>query len=245
MRRFLVFLFTLLLATGVAAQQRCNFCGSQASVKMVKVGTETMPLCQECRTKPEFCSFCQKESATELLRDGRWVGRNCKSSRVFTQAQLDKAYADAMKFLKADATGIWVANAPPAQIADKDEIQTKFTESGLSISVSGFYQPYNPEAIYILSGQTPDKCAATIVHEYTHSWQSRNCPSQDRALKEGFASWMEYRYLMARGRTSQANALTRKSNPDYGASLQQLLKMEKKVGVEGILKFVQTERELP
>ena len=130
-------------------------------------------------------------------------------------------------------------------LADKDEIQTKFTSSGRSMEVAGFYQPYNPERILVLSGMSPERCAATIVHEYTHAWQSRNCPSQDRALTEGFASWIEYRYLMAQGRRHEALQLTRRRDSDYGESLVKLLKLEKELGVAGVVAFAKKETKLP
>lgn len=189
--------------------------------------------------------MCRRGTNTEFMRDGRRICSTCKSTRILTQPQLESLYDGVQAFLKADPTGVMVNYHLPVQIADKDEIQTKMIEGGRAVSVEGFYSPYNPEKIYILSGQTKDSAGSTLVHEYTHAWQSRNCPSQDRALKEGFASYIAYRYLMHVGQPGMARQLTRHSDPDYGASLVKLLEMEKQKGVKGVMEFVKTARQLP
>ena len=242
MKRLL--LLILLMSIPATAQQYCYFCNSQDGVRQVKFGRESRYLCHTCRNKPKVCDLCQaKSESPEILSDGRMICARCKSTAVLEQAQLEQLYDRVKGFLRTEK--LLVADPPPVKLADKDEIQTKFTRSGRAMEVAGFYSPYNPEEIYILSGQSREKCSATMVHEYIHAWQSRNCPSQDRAVKEGFASWVEYHYLVSVGRRHDAQALTRKSDPDYGASLKVLLEMESKVGKEGVIKFAQTATKLP
>ncbi len=242
MKRLLLLL--LMLSLPSLAQQACYFCNSQSGVRQVKFGRESYPLCNDCRNKPQVCDLCHRQaSSPELLQDGRMVCARCKATAVLSQEQLERLYERVKGFLRTEK--LLVPNPPPVKLADKDEIQTKFTRSGRAMDVAGFYSPYNPEEIFILSGQTEETCAATMVHEYTHAWQSRNCPSQDRAVTEGFASWVEYHYLMSVGRSYEAQSLTRKSDPDYGASLQTLLEMEKKVGKAGVIEFAKTATKLP
>lgn len=242
----LIFVLTCLFLSSIAvAQNQCYLCSSQSNLRSVKVGKESRYLCHDCRSKAQVCDLCRRQGDHELMQDGRRVCAGCKSTKILTQAQLEDVYKKVKVFLKSDPAGLMVSDPPPVKLADKDEIQTKFTRSGRAMDVAGFYSPYNPEEIFILSGQSPDSCGATIVHEYAHAWQSRNCPSQDRAVTEGFASWVEYRYLMSLGQTQTAQQLTRKSDPDYGASLIKLLEMEKQVGVDGVVKFAKTATALP
>ena len=239
-----VLLLLLALTVQAVAQQSCYFCNSQNSVRQVKFGKESHYVCYECRNKPKNCDLCyRKVQQPELLQDGRMVCSRCKATAILSQDQLEGIYDRVKGFLRTE--GLLVPKPPPVKLADKDEIQTKFTASGRSMDVAGFYSPYNPEEIFILSGQSPEECASTMAHEYTHAWQSRNCPSQDRAVKEGFASWVEYHYLISAGRQGEAQSLTRKSDPDYGASLVVLLEMEKKVGKKGVIEFAKTATALP
>lgn len=208
-------------------------------------GKESKPVCSTCQSKPQQCDLCYRKCKPSLMRDGRRICPSCSKTRILTQEQAEEVYDKVKRYLKAHPAKLLVKDPPPVQIADKDEIQTKFVESGRAMNVAGSYQPYNPEQILILSGLTPSDCAATQIHEYTHAWQSRNCPSQDRALTEGFASWVEYHYLVSIGRQREATNLTRKSDPDYGASLIKLLEMEQKMGPTGIVKFAKTATALP
>ena len=242
---FLITTILLALTLPAPAQSGCFICGSQKSLRRIQVDKQDKQICHDCRTKEQRCDLCRRACTPEYLRDGRRICPTCKATRILTQEQLEGLYDNVKSFLSRDPAGVVVNFTLPVQLADKDEIQTKMIERGRAMAVLGFYSPYNPEKIYILSGQTDIDSGATLVHEYTHAWQSRNCPSQDRALKEGFASYMEYRYLVSRGQKNKAMNLTRKNDPDYGESLAKLLEMEKKVGVAGVVKYATTEKALP
>jgi hypothetical protein len=245
-RNRLSLLFCILFICGpVLAQSRCFICNSQKGIRQIKIGKESREICQECRASKEKCDACHRPSPTTIQTDGRNICASCQRNRIFTQEELDSLYDGVKRFLANDESGVMVDFNLPVKLADKDEIQTKLNESGRAVLALGFYSAYNPEQIYILSGEEKTDSAATLVHEYTHAWQSRNCPSQDRALKEGFACWIEYRYLVSIGKRSMAQNLTRHQDPDYGASLVKLLELEKKLGVKGLVNYVKTERDLP
>jgi len=227
------------------AQSRCFICSSQKAVRQIRVGTQSRDICQECRLKKERCDVCGRSNPGGILADGRNICDSCRRTRIFTQAELESLYDGVKQFLKTDEAQVMVNFELPVKLADKDEFDTKHNEGGRAISAVGFYSPYNPEQIYILSGRERTECAATLVHEYTHAWQSRNCPSQDRALSEGFACWIQYRYLQSIGQKALAHNITLISDPDYGASLKQLLEMEKTLGVKGIVEFAKTNQKLP
>ena len=217
-------------------------------LRRVKTDTGYRNVCHECRTKSDICSFCKKagNGDVELLRDGRRVCDPCKGERIFRQDQLDRVYAKVKDFLRDHPAGLLLSDPPPLYLADKDEILTKQNEHGRVVAdLSGFYSPAMPEEIYILSGALPWRCASTVVHEYTHAWQSRNCPPQDRALKEGFASWVQYHFLISINLPREPERLTRRSNPDYGESLKKLLEMEDELGPEGVIQYAKTAQALP
>lgn len=135
-------------------------------------------------------------------------------------------------------------NLPPIQLVDLDEMQTKFNESGRALAVVAFYRPYNPEMVYLLSGESELQSCSHLVHELTHAWQSRACPQQDRALTEGFACWVQYQYLMSRGEAAEARRITQHSDPDYGASLRALLPRSQALGQQRFLQAVRKARNV-
>lgn len=228
-----------------SAQNRCFICNSQKNLRSVKVDRQTRYLCQDCREEKGACEICRRQGAGELQADGRRICTSCSRNLILTQSQLDQLYSGVKAFLKKDQTGVVVDFDLPVKLADPDEFNTKANEGGRAVQAVGFYSPYNPEQIYMLSGRDRVETASTLAHEYTHAWQSRNCPSQDRALKEGFACYVEYRYLMSIGERARAQNITRISDPDYGAALTRLLEYEKKVGVDGVVSWAKTERNLP
>ncbi|MBI3928717.1 MAG: hypothetical protein HY319_24470 [Armatimonadetes bacterium] len=240
--RLVLALTVLLLGPGVLAQEACVFCKGVDGVRSIDYCDGAHPVCSRCARKLPRCQLCRNPTDAAVHRDGRLICQFCRKTGVFDQKQLDRIYTEVQQFVKVALKGIQIQPPPPVQLVDKDELQTKFTEGGRSMDVGGFYRPYNPEMIYVLTGYQPLECAATMVHEYTHAWQSRNCTSQDRAVTEGFASWVEYKYLMSRGERSEAEQLKRKSNPDYGEALLKFLELEKKLGTPGVIKFA---RESP
>ncbi len=239
-----IFLLIALLGAPVWAVEPCVFCKSTTKTQRLDYVDGRHPVCYLCRQRLQKCTLCSQPAQSKVGRDGRLACRFCREFSVFEQAALESLYGEVKGFLARELGGLTIAPAPPVQLADKDELQTKFTRSGRSLDVGGFYQPYNPEMIYILSGLTPIETAATLVHEYTHAWQSRNCPLQDRALTEGFATWVQYHYLMSVGESPKAYRLTRHHDPDYGASLRALLAKEKKLGKAGVIKFARTSDKL-
>jgi hypothetical protein len=135
-------------------------------------------------------------------------------------------------------------NLPPIQLVDLDEMQTKFNEGGRAMDVVAFYRPYNPEMVYLLSGESVLESGSHLAHELTHAWESRACPQQDRALTEGFACWVQYQYLLSKGATAEAERLTRHQDPDYGASLVKLLKRSQSLGRDKFLAAMKKARKL-
>lgn len=241
----LIVTLLVLLAAPSLAQNRCFICSSQKGVRQIKIGSSTEKICQTCRAQKETCEVCRRPGQGILRSDGRSICKRCAQNVIMTQQELESLYDGVKRFLARDQTGVLVDFELPVKLADKDEFDTKLNEGGRAVSAVGFYHPYNPEQIYMLSGRDKVETAGTLVHEYTHAWQSRNCPSQDRAMKEGFACYIQYRYLVSIGQRYKAQALTRHQDPDYGASLRALLELEKKVGVQGVVKHARNERDLP
>lgn len=130
------------------------------------------------------------------------------------------------------------------KVRPRDEVQVQYISGGgLSINVGGYYQAYNPETIWIVSGQSPNMTMASMAHELTHAWQSTEAPLQDRTVSEGFARWVEYKLLVAVGEQRRADALAASADPDYGEGLRLFLEVERRGGVEAVMKAARTAKK--
>lgn len=244
MKRLWLLVLLLFLSTLVLADEPCVFCRGNTEVRQLKYRDGSHPVCALCVKRLSTCILCGLPARGPAGQDGRMICEFCRKVGVFTQSELDGLFTKVRKYVDKELGGTAVSPSLYVQIADKDELQTKLNEGGRAVDANGFYQPYNPEKIYILTGLTRGECAGVAAHEYTHAWQSRNCPSQDRALTEGFACWVQYHYLVSAGFPEDARQLLRRSDADYGQSLHKLLEMEKKIGVKKVIEYARTARDL-
>jgi hypothetical protein len=210
------------------------------TVTYTEAGSVRHPVCETCLKGKPRCDVCRGATSAPKEVDGRHICPECKKVAVDTPAEIDALYKEVQRYLEG-MTGLKVDTLPPVMLVQGDEMDTRFAEgSGRSFRAHAFYQPYNPEIIYVLSGHSAYDLGPTLAHEFTHAWQSRHCPQQDRMLKEGFASWVGYKYAQSKGYTGQMSAMLGARDPDYGEGLRKCLEIEKKSGVKGLLQFVRT-----
>jgi hypothetical protein len=196
------------------------------------------PVCETCMKGKSKCDVCGGPTNAKQEVDGRFICPECKKVAIDSKPEMDAIYLEVQRFVEG-LTGLKVDRLPPVMLVMSDEMDTRFAEgSGRSFRAHAFYQPYNPELIYVLSGHSAYDLGPTLAHEFTHAWQSRHCPQQDRMLKEGFASWVAYKYAEARGYREQMNQMKRARDPDYGEGLRRCLEIEKKSGIRGVVEFV-------
>ena len=243
MIRPLLFLLLFLGAPLALAQAACEFCHSTVGVTSLNYRDGPHPVCQKCRTSLHRCSLCDNPCPGKPYRDGRYICPACHKTGMFDKGRVAVLATQVVNYLKQQL-GPEAKNLPPIQLVDLDELQTRFNESGRNISVVAFYRPYNPEMVYLLSGETEVESCSHLAHELTHAWESRACPQQDRALVEGFACWVQYQYLMSRGAAAEAERITHHQDPDYGASLVYLLKRSQALGKARFLEAVKKARKL-
>jgi len=75
------------------------------------------------------------------------------------------------------------------------------------------------------------------IHEWAHAWQGENCPLlQDPLVREGFAEWAAYKTLQEMGAIKKMTLMAQQ-NGLYGEGLRQMLKLEQRDGVPGVLAF--------
>jgi hypothetical protein len=161
-----------------------------------------------------------------------------------TDKQGEECFREARNFLRG--LGMTIPRDILLKFRPEEEIQVQYISGGgRSISVGGYYQSHSPETIWIVNGQTRTRTIADMVHELTHAWQSDNCPLQDRMITEGLAVWCQYKALLSMGDSSYAKSMEKWDDPDYGGGLRLFLAIEKKDGIQGVIKFAKKETKPP
>lgn len=228
---------TLLLCCITMAQEACRYCKSDKLLHSYTYCDGRKSVCELCAKKLPNCSQCRLTGQNPPHRDGRIFCPSCKSAGVWTETQARQLQSEVVKFIQSLLGPTALNPCPPVQVVDRDELQTRFTAGGRALQVSGFYQANNPEMVYLESGTAPIELLSVMAHEYTHAWQSRNCTTQDRAVSEGFACWVQYKYLLQKGENARAMGLTQHQDPDYGASLVKILEKERQLGAKGVVEW--------
>lgn len=239
MNRSLFFLLVLFLGGLGLAQEVCRYCKGNLDLQPFTYRDGRYSVCSKCRASLPKCDLCDNPSPQAAYRDGRHICPSCLKTGMFDKARVAKLSSQVQSYM-VTLLGAEAKTLPPIQLVDYDEMRTKFNESGRNADVLAFYQPYNPELVYLLTGETEVESGSHLAHELTHAWESRACIQQDRALSEGMACWVQYQYLMSGGHRGEADKVTRHSDPDYGASLVYLLKRSQALGNA---KFIQTVRK--
>lgn len=167
-----------------------------------------------------------------------------QTDSITTQEQGDECFAEARKLLTS--LGITIPRQILLKVRPQDEVQTHLANAGgRTVKVGGYYQPYGPEQIWIVAGQTRNQTISDMTHELAHAWQSTECPLQDRTIKEGFAVWCEYKILIMLGEKVLAKQLTLREDPDYGGGLRLFLKVEKEGGIPAVLEYAKKTKQPP
>jgi hypothetical protein len=166
------------------------------------------------------------------------------ANNVTDDKQADELFKKARQVL--GSLGLTVPREILLKLRTRDELMVENnSHGGRTLELNGFYQPYNPETIWVVSGLSEEETIAVMAHELTHAWQSTNAPQQDRKLSEGFARWSEYHVLLAQGHPDLAERLTRDSDPDYGGGLRFLLDLEKRQGTPAVMEYAKTQTKIP
>ena len=166
------------------------------------------------------------------------------SDIIEDDAQGAAAFAEARALLSS--LGVSVDREILLKVRPREEVQVHYcSTSGRGISVGGYYQPYDPETIWIISGQKKTDTIGDMVHELTHAWQSTNAPLQDPMISEGFAMWCEVKVLLMLGDKSKALQCMSITDPDYGGGLRMYLDIEKKGGIPAVLEYARTATKAP
>ena len=210
---------------------------------------QAVVVCRRCQETAPRCDVCGVPMGDNHvhLPDGRRTCARCHQTAVY-----DPAYARALfehvTRVVTDHLGLGLNVGTDFTLVDGQHLQRLVEEAFRDLHdgtgemptgkvVGLFIRKGRQRVMYVLSGLPQILLLQTVAHEWAHAWQGENCPLlQDAHVREGFAEWAAYKTLQTMGAIKKI-ALMEQQNGLYGEGLRQILELERRDGVSGVLDF--------
>lgn len=201
--------------------------------------------CKTCVEQAKRCDSCSRpipEEDSWALGDGRFLCKECNEKGVFDIQTANGYFFEMRNFLLSEF-GV-VIDIP---------VKFRFVTTIVLESIPGNRSPPGTIlrglfgrrkdeeffTIYILKGLTKNEFQAVTAHEYTHAWQTINCPqNQSLLMKEGFACWIQYQVYKKIGDKRGAEDIEKRDDPVYGEGFKKVRQLAKEKGYVGLLQYV-------
>ena len=230
---------------------RCAAC-SQPITSTWYTFEELLPIaaprkfCPRCVQGRPRCDLCRAPVSTgaQPLADGQYRCALCLSDIVLDDAAVRTIYSEALDQVAQALTGR-LQVAPALRVVSRrnmGEIRRRYEHhlaepAGASNHhVLGYFvQAHGATTIYVEEFLPRGLLLGTLAHELAHAWQTEQALHlKDPKLREGFAEWVAYRVLVARGLSSLAERATRRDDV-YGRGLRHFLNVENRFGFAGVI----------
>jgi hypothetical protein len=221
--------------------------------------------CAECVRDRPRCDLCHAPTGagSVTLSDGQYRCVVCATDLVIGEPAIRLVYTDALAQL-----GLIVDDplrrTPPLDIVSRRRMgetrRAYAREAGRAAPTShggaeegaggrhvlGFFvRTQGKPVIYVEAGLTRGLLLGTLAHELGHAWQSEQLGASagaiDPQVSEGFAEWVAYHTLMARGMRTLASR-ARERQDVYGRGLERLLGIERAQGRVAVLRLARAGR---
>ncbi len=240
----------------------CDTCGEPIlgawySFQELIATPEPRRYCAECVRDRPRCDLCHAPTGAgaATLSDGQYRCVLCASDLVIGEPAIRLAYTDALAQL-ALIVDEPLRQPPPLDVVSRRRMgetrRAYAREAGQQPAAHGedsaserhvlgfFVRSQGRPVIYVEAGLTRGLLLGTLAHELGHAWQSeRLSPTAgaiDPLVSEGFAEWVAFHTLMARGMRTLANR-AREREDVYGRGLERLLDIERARGRDAVLRL--------
>lgn len=209
--------------------------------------------CADCVRDRPRCDLCQAPTSERAvtLTDGQYRCALCASDLVIGEPAIRLVFTDALEAL-GSIVDTPLRRVPPLEVVSRrrmGETRRAYAREagassasgaqegesgGTSRHVLGFYvRSQGRPTIYVEAGLTRGLLLGTLAHELGHAWQAEqlgpSAAALDQVVSEGFAEWVAYQTLLARGMRTLA-ARARERHDVYGRGLERLLSVERRGG---------------
>lgn len=219
--------------------EKCHSCG-QALLNDFTFyeGNKEVKYCSKCVDKYPRCDDCGAPIGPDgtTLNDGRHLCPDCRRIAYFDLTLVNSIKNKVLAFVSGNM-GMPVMHRVNFSLEDQGFLKQKAKD--IHGDINGlFYRKGGEFDIYILYGLREKDLISVIAHEYSHAWQSENCP-KDMGLEnqEGFAQWVAYKALRSSGHDDFA-ALMSDGDNIYAKGLNKMLKLESQRGAGAVFEFI-------
>ena len=205
---------------------------------------QSIVVCDRCQETAPRCAVCgmPMEAKHVRLPDGRRICTHCHTTAVYDPAR-GQVLFEHVTHIVAHQLGLALNVGTEFTLADDQHLRRLVTQASIAPQadpekvVGLFVRKGRRRVMYVLSGLPQILLIQTVAHEWAHAWQGENCPLlQNPLVREGFAEWVAYKTLQAMGATKKA-ARMKQQDGMYGQGLRQMLELERRGGVSGVLTF--------
>jgi len=244
----------------------CDTCGEPIlgawySFQELIITPEPRHYCAECVRDRPRCDLCQAPTGTGAvtLTDGQYRCVLCATDLVIGEPAIRLVYTDALKQLGLILDEP-LRRTPPLDVVSRRRMgetrrayareagrpPTHHGEEAAGRHVLGFFvRSQGKPVIYVEAGLTRGLLLGTLAHELGHAWQSEQLGAAagvaDPLVSEGFAEWVAYHTLLARGMRILASR-SRERQDIYGRGLERMLSVEHAKGRSAVLRIARTGR---
>ncbi len=235
----------------------CSICSNpiKAGASFYSDGISGRPYCQDCKAKYKKCVACAMPVTDNAYSDPLYPTCTfCRKTAVTTKAQLDAIYSQVRSVVKKYC-GMEAPISPDRVIfadisAMRNAATKRFGTDGPPIDYSG--NPVglfssngniNSSTISVAKGMPEIEMYETLAHEYGHACHYNHGikdSSTPLEFSEGIAEWVSYKALSAAGQTKYYYYKAKNKNSIYGGGFRKILLLEKKLGTNGLLEYIQT-----
>ena len=242
---------------------QCDTCGEPVlgawySFQELIAAPEPRRYCAECVRDRPRCDLCHAPTGAGAvtLSDGQYRCVLCASDLVIGEPAIRLMYTDALAQL-ALIVDEPLRRPPPLDVVSRRrmgetrrayarEVVQQPTAHNNDDGAAGrhvlgfFVRSQGKPVIYVEAGLTRGLLLGTLAHELGHAWQTEqlglNAGPIDPLASEGFAEWIAYHTLMARGLRTLAGR-ARERQDVYGRGLERLLTLERARGRDAVLRL--------
>jgi DNA-directed RNA polymerase subunit N (RpoN/RPB10) len=243
----------------------CDTCGEPIlgawySFQELIASPEPRRYCVACVQSRPRCDLCHAPTGAGAvtLTDGQYRCVLCATDLVIGEPAIRLIYTDALAQLSLIIHEP-LRQSPPLEVVSRRRMgetrrayareagrlpTTHDADGTTGRHVLGFFvRSQGKPMIYVEAGLTRGLLLGTLAHELGHAWQSEQLGASagdaDPLISEGFAEWVAYHALLARGMRTLASR-ARERQDLYGRGLERLLDVEQKQGRDAVLRLARS-----
>ncbi|MDY7079525.1 MAG: zinc-binding protein [Chloroflexota bacterium] len=205
---------------------------------------QSIVVCRRCQGTAPRCDVCGVPMSDNHVRlpDDRRTCLHCHQTAVYDPTRARTLFEHVARVV-TDQLNLGLNVGAEFTLVDSQHLQRLAAEASTSLHetpgnvVGLFVRKGRKRVMYLLSGLPQILLIQTVAHEWAHAWQGENCPLlQNPLVREGFAEWAAYKTLQTMGAVKKM-VLMEQQNGLYGEGLREMLELEQREGMSGVLAF--------